>query len=259
MQKTLFISLALLSSTAFAAPKSELWSYWQQSDEQNPQMLSHELWQQVLSHNLSISGQNTLFDYKNISPQDRNTLTRYIQNQIAIDPRNYNQAEQFSYWVNLYNALTVELILENYPVKSITKLGSWFSFGPWDETITTINGKALTLNDIEHRILRPIWQDARIHYAVNCASLGCPNLQPFAYTSENTQAMLEHAASEFINSDKGVDVKADQLQLSSIYDWYREDFGDEQQLLEHLSSYRPQLKNFKGTIHYQYNWNLNQK
>ncbi|MCV5656507.1 DUF547 domain-containing protein, partial [Escherichia coli] len=83
---------------------------------------------------------------------------------------------------------------------SITKLGGLFSFGPWDQDVIIINGKSLTLNDIEHRILRPIWQDPRTHYAVNCASLGCPNLQTQAFTAENTQALLESAAKTFINS-----------------------------------------------------------
>ncbi|TKF91870.1 DUF547 domain-containing protein, partial [Vibrio sp. F13] len=74
-------------------------------------------------------------------------------------------------------------------------------------------------NDIEHRILRPIWQDPRTHYAVNCASLGCPNLQSQAFTSDNTEMLLELAAAEYINSDKGVLVNNNQLQLSSIYEW----------------------------------------
>lgn len=121
-----------------------------------------------------------------------------------------------------------------------------------------VNGKSLTLNDIEHRILRPIWQDPRTHYAVNCASLGCPNLQPEAFTSDNTGALLEQAASDFVNSDKGVLIENNKLQLSSIYDWFAVDFGTEKQLIQHLDQYRTKPVTNTEKISYDYDWSLNQ-
>ncbi|MFA0674509.1 DUF547 domain-containing protein, partial [Vibrio sp. 10N.222.51.A6] len=114
------------------------------------------------------------------------------------------------------------------------------------------------LNDIEHRILRPIWQDPRTHYAVNCASLGCPNLQPEAFTSDNTAALLEQAASDFVNSDKGVLIENNKLQLSSIYDWFAVDFGTEKQLIQHLDQYRTKPVTNTNKISYDYDWSLNQ-
>ncbi len=259
MRKISILGLLFTTFSAICAPKSELWPYWQQSNEENQQTLSHHLWQKVLEHNLITDGQNTLFDYRHISNQDKSHLQQYIKQQTAINPLSYKQAEQFAYWVNLYNALTVELILLNYPLPSITKLGGWFSFGPWDEKITMINGKELTLNDIEHRILRPIWHNPKIHYALNCASLGCPNLLPLAYSAENSQTLLEHAAHDFINSNKGAKLLDNKLQLSSIYDWYRVDFGSEQQLIKHLGQYRAELGKYQGEISYRYNWGLNEK
>lgn len=108
-----------------------------------------------------------------MSLASKQQLKRYIQQMASLDPRDYKKQEQFAYWVNLYNALTVQLVLDNYPTSSIKKLGKgFFSFGPWDDDIIRVAGKKLTLNDIEHRILRPIWRDKRIHYVVNCASLG---------------------------------------------------------------------------------------
>ncbi|MEZ9057185.1 DUF547 domain-containing protein [Vibrio pelagius] len=258
MKNLLLIISLLFSSLAFSAPKSELWSYWDQSNESNSGTISHATWQQFLDNYLVIDGHNHLIRYQTVSSNDRSQLKQYIGQLANTDPRQFSRSEQYAYWVNLYNAITVELILDAYPVKSITKLGGLFSFGPWGDEVITINGKALTLNDIEHRILRPIWQDPRTHYAVNCASLGCPNLQTQAFTAENTEALLERAAHEFVNSDKGVLVRQNKLQLSSIYDWFIADFGTQEQLIEHLNQYRTQpLSNVKN-IDYEYDWALNQ-
>ncbi|MDK9764167.1 DUF547 domain-containing protein [Vibrio sp. D420a] len=258
MKNLLLVISLLFSSLAFSAPKSELWSYWDQSNESNSGTISHATWQQFLDNYIVIDGQNHLIRYQAVSSNDRSLLKQYIEQLANTDPRQFPQAEQYAYWVNLYNAITVELILDAYPVKSITKLGGLFSFGPWGDEVVTINSKALTLNDIEHRILRPIWQDPRTHYAVNCASLGCPNLQTQAFTAENTEALLEQAARQFVNSDKGVLVQKNKLQLSSIYDWFIADFGTQEQLIEHLNQYRTQpLSNVKN-IDYEYDWALNQ-
>jgi hypothetical protein len=258
MKNLLLVISLLFSSLAFSAPKSELWSYWDQSNESNSGTISHATWQQFLDNYIVIDGQNHLIRYQAVSSNDRSLLKQYIEQLANTDPRKFSQAEQYAYWVNLYNAITVELILDAYPVKSITKLGGLFSFGPWGDEVVTINSKALTLNDIEHRILRPIWQDPRTHYAVNCASLGCPNLQTQAFTAENTEALLEQAARQFVNSDKGVLVQKNKLQLSSIYDWFIADFGTQEQLIEHLNQYRTQpLSNVKN-IDYEYDWALNQ-
>ena len=167
-------------------------------------VIDHQAWQQLLDQYLISKGDYTLFKYSSVSEKDKLVLTKYLEKLAKTDPLSFNKAQQYAYWVNLYNAITVKLILDDYPVKSITKLGGLFSFGPWGDDVITINGKTLTLNDIEHRILRPIWQDPRTHYAVNCASLGCPNLQHKAFTADNTETLLEQAAKSFINSDKGV-------------------------------------------------------
>jgi hypothetical protein len=178
----------------------------------------------------------------------------------------YNGAEQKAYWINLYNALTVEVILSHYPVKSIRNIGispGLFSRGPWDAKLATIEREKLSLNDIEHRILRPIWKDARVHYAVNCASLGCPNLQRMAYTGENTESLLEKGAGEYINHPRGLAIKNGKLQVSSIYDWFKDDFGaGRDRLLEHWLKYADgdlagALKSYEGSLAYGYDWSLN--
>ncbi|WP_333005156.1 DUF547 domain-containing protein [Vibrio coralliilyticus] len=249
----------LISFHAFSAPKSELWPYWNTSNESNTTKVDHQPWQQILDKYLVTEGEYTLFKYSSVSTQDKQQLNHYITQLSHINPLQLSKAEQYPYWVNLYNAITVDLILDAYPIKSITKLGGLFSFGPWGDEVVTVNRKELTLNDIEHRILRPIWNDPRTHYAVNCASLGCPNLQSQAFTAENTEALLEQAATTFINSEKGVLIKNGKTQLSTIYDWFADDFGNKQQLIQHLVKYRPELSDLSGKFNYEYDWNLNEK
>ncbi|USD62230.1 DUF547 domain-containing protein [Vibrio sp. SCSIO 43140] len=259
MLRVLSLVFLMFTTSAFAAPKSELWSYWDKSNDSNTQSVSHQAWQSFLDRYLVTEGENTLVRYVRVSPNDKQALKTYISDLARIDPRQLNRAEQYAYWVNLYNAITVDLILDEYPVKSITKLGGLFSFGPWGDEVITITGQALTLNDIEHRILRPIWNDSRTHYAVNCASLGCPNLQTQAFTANNTEALLESAANAFVNSSKGASISGNTITLSSIYEWFEADFVQDGGALKHMAKYRPDLANFDGKIKYDYDWDLNKK
>ncbi|OZG73117.1 Ser/Thr protein kinase [Hahella sp. CCB-MM4] len=240
---------------------------WKQSNEGNPSVIDHSRWDHILSKYLEISDPSGvhLFRYVEVSAADRTQLEQYIDSLAGLDPRKYSRAEQKAYWINLYNALTVDLILKHYPTKSIKKLGkSFFSFGPWDDKAVQVAGVPLTLNDIEHKILRPIWQDKRIHYAVNCASYSCPNLAAEAYTSDNMERLLEQGARDYINHERGVSLRRGDLLLSSIYKWYREDFGNsEADVLKHLERYAgPELKKalegFDGDIDYDYDWRLNE-
>ena len=124
-------------------------------------------------------------------------------------------------------------------------------------------GREISLNDIEHRILRPIWKDPRIHYAVNCASLGCPNLSGTPFTAANKEELLDQAAADYVNHPRGVAFVKGRLRLSSIYDWYGVDFGsDETERLAHLQQYATRdlaeaLMNYSGRIKYDYEWDLN--
>ena len=176
-----------------------------------------------------------------------------------------SRVQQLPYWINLYNAFTVHLVLEHYPLDSIVDIRfGFFDFGPWDEKLLRIEGEEVSLNDIEHRILRPIWKDPRLHYALNCASLGCPNLQPKAFNSENVESLLSSGARGYINDSRGMRFEdEDKLVLSKIYDWYGVDFGDdEKKLLQHMMFYaKPKMNKrllaFSGDIDFEYDWDLN--
>ena len=133
-----------------------------------------------------------------------------------------------------------------------------------DEKLLQVEGEPISLNDIEHRILRPIWRDPRLHYAISCASLGCPNLEQVAFTPENTATLLDSGARAFVNHPRGVRfADDDELVLSTIYDWFDEDFGgNEAGVLAHIQQFanpelRKQLDEFDGDIEYEYDWRLN--
>ncbi|WP_083232497.1 DUF547 domain-containing protein [Endozoicomonas atrinae] len=246
-----------------AAPASKYWAYWDISNSDSSVVINHRLWQEVLDTYLVLRPDGNRFRYKDVSQEDRDKLDKYIMEMSSLDPRTYSKAEQKAYWINFYNALTVDLVLEHYPVKSITKIGPWYRFGPWDMDITRVAGQRLTLNDIEHRILRPLWEDSRIHYAVNCASIGCPDLSAMVFTAANTDQMLDDLARRFIRQEKGMSWVDERLTLSRIYEWYEKDFVDQEGVVLHLLRFSSQgnarrLKKYTGVIQYQYEWGLNE-
>lgn len=252
--------------SAWAAPAADLWPKWNASDDSDKSVIDHSSWQQILDRYLKTSGdpEVTRFDYAAVTPEDKALLRKYLTELQDTPILKFNRAEQFAYWVNLYNATTVNLILNYYPVESIRDIRfGFFSFGPWNEKLLKVDGEDLSLNDIEHRILRPIWKDNRIHYAVNCASVGCPNLATQAYTPANSEQLLQQGAIDYVNHPRGVALLDDELVLSSIYDWYQVDFGgDEKGVIQHLLKYaKPdlvrRLSGHAGDVDYRYDWGLN--
>jgi hypothetical protein len=266
---TLFL-LSFLATTGHAklfVPDIEPWDIWVPFDASNQQTIAHGEWQALLDTYLVTDTADGIyrFDYAGVSAKDQERLQAYINTLAHIDPQDYPRDEQLAYWINLYNALTVAVVLEHYPVKSIRKIyGGILNTGPWDTPLIEVAGVPLTLNDIEHRILRPIWRDPRIHYAVNCASLGCPNLAAQAYNAANAEQLLDAGARDFINSPHGVAFKNNRIEASSIYNWYDTDFGNgESGLLQHWLEYAnpelaAQLEGFDGRISYDYDWSLNE-
>jgi hypothetical protein len=181
-------------------------------------------------------------DWK-VSPAEMAALDRWIAEAAARRPSTMAREEAYAYWANLYNALTLKVVLDRYPVRSIRDIRStgvpldpkgWF--GPWRTRLITVEGRRLSLDDIEHETMRPTFRDPRVHYAVNCASIGCPNIWPRAWRAATLSRDLDTAAAAFVNHPRGVSVLADgRLRVSSIYTWFREDFGgDEAGVIEHL-------------------------
>ncbi len=254
-------------SDVAAAPEADLWPYWKQHNQNSNRSIDHSEWGNWLNKFLVQSSDGVhRIKYGMVGDQQNKQLDRYLETLQEVTVTNLNRDEQMAYWINLYNALTVDVVLQHYPVNSIRDIDispGWFSSGPWDKTLITVEGKKLTLNDIEHRILRPIWKDPRIHFAVNCASVGCPNLAAKPYTADRLDQMLNKAARRYVNDPRGVTIKENRLIVSSIFSWYQSDFGsNEQEVIEYLKSYaKPELKKeldrFQSIYDTKYDWSLN--
>lgn len=249
---------------SWLAPAKRLWPYWTKHDESSTQLLDHSVWNRLLTTYVQ-RGEISLFRYADVSKADRQELKSYLRTMSQVTISSYSRAEQLAFWINLYNTITIDLVLDRYPVKSIRDIAispGLLSFGPWDKKLIRIESEELSLNDIEHRILRPIWQTPNLHYALNCASLGCPRLVPEAYTASNANALMEQGAFDFINGH-GVRFDGRKLIVSSIYAWFTEDFGGtEAGVLNHLRRYaQPQLHDRLDGVQSidgdAYDWRLN--
>lgn len=249
------------------APKAKLWSHWDASNESSAKVIDHSQWQALLQRYLKTADdQINRLDYCALKSEQSKPLKDYLLRLQRIPVKEYSRKQQLAFWINLYNAATVDLILQYYPVKSIRDIDispGIFSDGPWGKTILTVDEQNLSLNDIEHRILRPIWKDPRIHYALNCASLGCPNLQPRAFTGDRINEQLDHAAQAFLRHPRALRIENQALHLSSIYNWFYADFGGRNEtLLAHIRQYAApslanKLKASNFRYEFSYDWHLN--
>src|SRR5215510_219527 len=209
-------------------------------------------------------------DYAGLKRMGLETLKGYLRALEEVDPRLLDRPEQFALLANLYNAKTIEIVADRYPVKSIkdVSLGgegfSWFAPGPWKAKVVKIRGVALSLDDIEHAIMRPTFKDPRVHYALNCASIGCPNLGVEAFTGARLNDQLEAAARAYVNSRRGVALEGERVVISSIYIWYKGDFGGgDQGVLDHLRRYAApalarKLAGVSSLREHMYEWGLNE-
>jgi len=238
---------------------------WAQHDPDSRQTLDHAAWDAFLARYVApdAEGVNRVA-YAKVAPADRAALESYIEGLEETRIATLNRDEQLAFWINLYNARTVLLILENYPVASIRDIKpTLLALGPWDEPLLRVAGRDLSLNEVEHGIVRPIWNDSRIHYAFNCAAVGCPNLRIGAYEGALIDAKLAAQARAYVNDPRGVSISDDRLTLSKIYSWYREDFGgSDPAILAEIRRYASpsladRLTDFDSIDAYDYDWALN--
>ena len=237
------------------------------SDPASPYAVDHSAWDCLLARYMITDavGINRL-RYRAVTAQDRSALKGYLQYLQSVDTRTLNRNEQLAFWFNLYNARTVDIVLDNYPIRSIRQVKMKFTdfVGPFDDPgAVTVLGKSLSLNDIESGIVRPVWKDPRIHYALNCASYGCPNLAPQAWTAANLDARLNGAAYEYINSNRAIRSGVFGVKVSKIFKWYKDDFGgSDQAVLNHLRQYanpstQQKLQGRQSIRGHFYDWSLN--
>jgi hypothetical protein len=226
-----------------------------------PATFDHSAWDAFLGRYVKASpdGVNRL-PYGAVTAADKQVLKAYLVRLQATKVGALDNDEQRAFCINLYNALTIDIVLDHYPVKSIRDI---VDGGPWAQPRITVEGRPLSLNNIEHDILRKQWGDPRVHYAVNCASASCPNLMPQAFTGPTLDAMLTRGARDYINHPRAVAVSGGSARFSQIFSWYARDFGaNDRAVIAHLQQYAsPELRARLATIDrvggYEYDWSLN--
>lgn len=238
---------------------------------QSEVVVDHSAWTTLLQKYVRADqdGLNRV-DYAAWQKDSHAALKSYIKTLSDVHVTRLGRDDQFAFWANLYNAKTIDIILDHYPVKSIKDISLGGSLtalvtgGPWKAKVVTVSGTELSLDDIEHGIMREIFERPdRVHYAVNCASVGCPNLQTRAFVGETLNEDLGSAARAYVNSPRGARIHKGRLIVSSIYSWFQDDFGgSEQGVLTHLRSHandalKDKLSAVRGIDDYAYDWTLN--
>jgi hypothetical protein len=222
---------------------------------------SHEAFDKALKAYTFKKGSQVSVDYKSLA-ENKGELDSYLKQLEAVKKAEFSKFttdEKLAFWINAYNAYTLKLIIKNYPVKSIKDIGGLFS-GPWDQKFIYLMGKNMTLNEIEHGTIRKQFKEPRIHFAVNCASIGCPSLLQEVFVGSKLDAQLETATKNFLaNKDKNFyDKSKNTLFMSKIFKWYGGDFKDKFGNKEQFISKYIEFPKNADTDYLDYNWNLNE-
>ena len=224
--------------------------------------LTHAAWDGLLKKYVNDQG---LVNYKGFRA-DSLTLNAYLQElSVHLPSKSWTETDQLAYWINAYNAFTVQRIIRSYPVKSIKDLGGdkIFVNTPWDQHFIKLAGTAYSLNDIEHRIIRKKFKDNRIHLALVCAAMSCPRLRNEAYTGPRLNIQLNEQGRDFVNNPtKNKLTPADKPQISSIFNFYPKDFtkNGSTSVQDFINRYATQKIKPDATLGYlTYNWALNEQ
>ncbi len=217
---------------------------------QNCASIDHNIWDRLLNSFVDDNGNVNYIGFK----KESGTLNQYLE-QLGSNTVNedWSREKKLTYYINLYNAATVKLILDNYPLASITDIPK-----PWDKKWIKYGGELISLGEIEHKILRKM-NEPRIHFAINCASFSCPKLLNAAYTEDKLDKQLDMAAKAFINDPSHNVISENKVQLSRIFKWYKKDFEKNGSLILYLNQYLKSSISPDTKIEYiKYNWNLNE-
>ena len=206
-----------------------------------------------------------LFDYNRMwrNEADLARLSRYIDTLGTMNPAEWSKNEALAYWINLYNAATIQLVLQNYPLKSIKDIGGFMKKSPWSRKVVKVGGREYSLNDIEENVIRAQFKDPRVHFALNNASLGCPPLSSRAYLGERLEDQLEAVCHAALNDERWVKIGEKEIWLSKIFDWNKKDFEQSGgSLREFIAKYREDdreaiLDKTRELKFMDYNWDLN--
>ena len=263
--RTLFTAAWLLGSapalTAFAGPKVPLATPAARATVA-PAAVDHSAYDKLLKKYVSSKG---LVNYKGLKA-DEKALDQYLAILSKNPPAaSWSKPEQMAFWINAYNAYTIRLILDHYPLKSIKDIGSKikipFVTTPWAIKFFTIGTEKMSLDNIEHGTLRKKYDDPRIHFALVCASMSCPALRNEAYTAAKLESQLDDQGRDFLNNPAKNNISKSKAQLSKYFDWYKGDWDNNgQSVVKWVNKYSATKIDEKTPISYlDYNWNLNEQ
>ena len=214
--------------------------------------ISHEIWDGLLKNYVSPEGKVNYKGFLN----ERSKLKEYLDLLNSHPPLNCSNEEKLAYWINAYNAFTVELILQHYPLKSIRDIKGGT---PWKIDFFSIGAEKFDLDKIEHEILRKQFNEPRIHFAINCASVSCPVLRNEAYTAAKLNVQLEQQTKRYINDTSQNLISENEAKLSEIFNWFKGDFTKKGTLPDFINKYSGKKINPNASISYlEYDWRLNE-
>lgn len=255
------VVFALVSCDVSSAPKAKQIDFWNDREDQSLLEVDHSKWNGLLKKYVVTghsSGVNR-FDYASVSAFDRGELNAYLAYMEQMDPRQLNIGNQKAFWLNLFNASLVQQVLKSEPENSIKDISSRTL---WRKKRHSIAMQRISLDDIEHGILRPIFKDPRVHFSMVAGAIGSGNILNQAYTGANIESLLEQNTKDYLTHSRGLSFDGKRLVLSSIFKWYESDFGNDFEevksfILPYVSDRVAKLLEGTGNAKYDYNWALN--
>jgi len=219
----------------------------------HPSDVDYSIWAMMLQMYVDKEGN---VDYSGFKKKEK-VFDEFLKNlSNARFSGSWTVKDRIAFWINVYNAYTIKLILNNYPVKSIKEIKR-----PWDKKFFVINGEELSLGDVEHEILRKKFTEPRIHFAINCASKSCPRVIQIPYESKNLDKLLDRQTREYINNSKVNYIGSKSYELSKLFSWFSKDFnnsgGGVENFINMYSNTPIKTQKNKGFL--SYNWELNTK
>lgn len=219
-------------------------------DDYDPEAFNHSRWNVLLQKHVSEDGKVNYKAFKN-NPIELHVYIDSLGENMPNDQ--WNDQDKLAYWINAYNAMTIDLIIKNYPVKSIQDIKE-----PWKQRLWKLGSKWYNLNEIEHQILRKM-NEPRIHFGIVCASYSCPKLQNEAFTALQLDAQLTKATREFLADLNRNSITSDNINISKIFKWFSKDFKQNGNIIDFINQYSDvQISSKAKTSFKDYNWNLNE-
>ena len=256
----LLAALSFLSMAAHSAPKSKMIDFWNDYEPSSHLKINHSVWNSVLQKYVVTDHPTSVnrFRYDDVTDQDEQAIKDYVEYLQTWDPRQLNLDSKKAYWINLYNASVVSIVLRVEPENSVRSVSRI-----WKRKRFKIARQKMSLADIEHGVIRPLSNDPRVNFGFFHGTVGAGNILPVAFTGDNLDALLEENVRSFITqSSRGVDIQGNTLQVSSMFDWYKSDFGGSDDgvknfIKQYVSSEIASAIDQTTSIAYQYDWELN--